>query len=269
MNKRTRAAGIAAAFAWTSLVAVADVCDDAIDSASSFADRYEKLRSLNVGEVKRVVAALCEAEEADRQNVARDAGERLEREVGKEYSSLRDHRSKALELMKAVQSDARCKSKESALRDRESRMTETWDRIERMRSNGVLGGNNPVASLMVRMGKEAHDAYQRNSSNCTVYEWSVGGGRADCINRSSCEVIELKPNNSRSISAGRGQARAYTEVLNKSADEFNKLVDKERGFAECKGRFRWKVACYQFCPDVGDDGALRSGSVGWGTCDSQ
>ena len=247
--------------------ASADLYDDADRAAGEFLDRYEKLRSLNASENKRLVAAICDAEEADRKSVSRDAAERVERAVGKAYDSMRDLRSRAIDLLKAVQNEQKFKDKHGNVRDKEARINEVWDRVERMRSNGVIGGNNPVAAMMVKMGQEAHSAYQKNSSNCSVSEWRVGSGSADCIKRSTCEVIELKPNNSRSISLGRSQARAYTEVLNKSPDEYNKLVEKDKGFAECKGKFNARVACYQFCPEINDDGSMRSASVGWNFCD--
>jgi hypothetical protein len=131
----------------------------------------------------------------------------------------------------------------------------------------LMGSNNPVVSFMLEAGQEAHHAYQHNSSNCTVYEWPVAGGKADCIKASSCEVIELKPNNSRSIYKGREQAERYTTALNSGGKEFEELVSKDSKFKGCKGKFRRRVACYKFCPEIDDEGQVRSTSVGWDFCE--
>jgi SMC interacting uncharacterized protein involved in chromosome segregation len=228
--------------------------------------KFDEIRKLDVSEMKRLVEAICGAEEADRESVARDAASRVKDEMNSEFEKLRDKKTDALKKLEQVIGDEQFKDKRDRARGLQSKLNDVWPKIERL-TESVRGGSNPAVAELMRIGQEAHREYQSNSSNCTVSEWSLGGGRADCIKASSCEVIEVKPNNSKAIYAGRSQARAYADVLNQSSDEIVKLGDKNSDFKNCQGKFKGRVACYVYCPDIDDEGKTKSTSMGWSMCD--
>lgn len=252
-------------FVWTG-ISTADNFDDAENKANRFYDKYNEVRNLDVSELKALVKALCEAEEEERQSVARDAASRVKDNVDREYRNLEDRRKEALEALDAVLRDETFKDKWSRAEDHKKRIEQYWETIKKM-TEGVRGSNNPVTAFMLAEGQKAHLAYQENSSNCTVHEWSLPSGKADCINASSCEVIELKPNNSRSIYRGRDQGGRYRDTLNQDSAKLEELAQKDSRFRECKEKFKARVACYTLCPEIDDEGNMRSMSVGWGFCD--
>jgi hypothetical protein len=113
-------------------------------------------------------------------------------------------------------------------------------------------------------GQEAHGEYQGHSGYCTAHEVETGAGPADCVYVDKCWVIEVKPNNNRAVDKGKRQARDYADALNANkGGRFDDLVRANDKFASCKGKFVPKVATYLACPDVNDDGSIRSSSWGW------
>jgi hypothetical protein len=247
-------------------VCLADQFDDAEHLFNKFMDRNAALRKLKVDESRDLVKALCEAEESERARVAQDAGERIKNDVNNGMGELTDLEKETREALDKVLADDNFKSKQERAYEKaqeyKEKLESTWASLLKI-SESVRGSNNPVGAYMLRAGQEAHYGYQRNSSNCTVYEFRLSNGQADCINLSSCEVIEIKPNNSRSISVGKDQAGRYVKVLNEGGRDFEGLVSKDRDFEKCKSRFRIRVALYTFCPEIDDEGRTRSTSVGW------
>lgn len=243
-------------------VCLADQFDDAETLFNRFMDRNSGLRKLKVNESKDLVKALCDAEEAERSKVAQDAGERIKNDVNNKMDELTDLKEKAVEALNKVIADDKFKDKKSKAEEYKAKVDATWVSINKI-TNSVRGSNNPVAAFMLKAGQEAHYGYEKNSSNCTVDEFRVGSGQADCINASSCEVIEVKPNNSRSIYVGRGQAQGYVDILNQSGSDYQRLVEKNRDFEKCKGRFKKRIALYTICPEIDDDGDMKSLGIGW------
>ena len=80
-------------------------------------------------------------------------------------------------------------------------------------------------------------------------------------------MLEVKPNSFAAITKGREQARNVRDLLNKPAT-FKRAVEDESKPAACDGKkFRARVDCYIYCPDVDDQGEIRSASMDWSTCD--
>jgi hypothetical protein len=161
-------------------------------------------------------------------------------------------------------SDDNLKDKQSDARAAKDDVLKWWDTIERM-TRSIRGKNHPVVRFLIEEGNRAHKDRQNSSSYCSVSEFSMNTGRADCIYASSCLVVELKPDNSRAISKGRSQADRYASELNENSETRKKLVDKNSDFARCE-RFRARVDCYKLCPEIdteSDD--MKSTSVSWRT----
>lgn len=242
-----------------------DDFDEAEKLYERFTHDFFDLKKLDKDELSRLVGAICDADEEERQSAAKDAADRVKDKVNNEYEKLKTLKSEALASLKKVIEDDRYKERKSKAEDYKGRVEETWNSIERM-TVSLRGSNNPVVSYMLDKGKEAHKEYQDSSSRCTEAEWTIGSLRIDCIyaSGSSCEVIELKPNNSRAISKGKGQLRDYVEALSK-AGELKRLQEKNSRFSECK-QFTPKLKCYTLCPEITDDGEFRSTSVSWSDC---
>lgn len=242
----------------------ADDYDDAKKSAEDFIYQYEQLRSLKPKEVKLLVSTICDADSDEIDSVSRDISSRVKDEVNDKYDrfkSLHDDTIKALE--KVLKNDD-LKDKQSDARDYEKRVEELWDRIDRMYSDGIRGGNHPVVAFMRKMGQDSHPEYQSHSEYCTEHEVETSEGNADCVYAEKCWVVELKPNNNSSVNKGRRQAENYAKALNNDdGGKFTDLVKKNQAFSKCQGQFVPKVATYVACPEVDDEGNFKSTSYGW------
>ncbi len=227
-----------------------------------FRREHDQLRKLTPDETKKIVAAVCEAEEEDRQSVARDASQRVRDKVKDEYEDLEEIKGDALEQLDAVLAEGSLKDRHSKAREHRGKVTEWWAGIEKM-TRSLRGANHPVVAFMLREGQAAHKSRQSSSSYCDVSAFRLGSaGEADCLEASGCLVIEFKPDNSKSITAGRRQASRYADELNKKGADFDNLVKKDSDFARC-ATFEPQIDCYKLCPDIDADGEFRAASPRW------
>jgi len=235
------------------------------------------LRKLVPEEVRKIVKSAGEdADEDEREKVAKEAADRVAYNVSRELSNLRRTRDEANQALDDVLNDADLKSNYDDAKNLKDDIDKRWRSIEKMANNAMRGGNHPIVSYLSQRGIREHQDYQRNSSNCHAYEFKTGSRIADCLyaDGENCFVIELKPNNSRAISKGTRQAQDSVDDLNKA------LAAKEKGekpsvlddltransrFASCK-RFQRRLMCYTLCPQVDDEGDYREGSVSWTSC---
>jgi hypothetical protein len=226
-----------------------------------FRREHEQLRRLTPDETKKVVAAVCEAEEEDRQSVARDASQRVRDKIVDEYDDLQKINSDALELLDAVLAENSQKDRHSKAKEHRGKVTEWWTSIEKM-TRSLRGANHPVVAFMLKEGQAAHKSRQSSSSYCDVSAFRMSSGEADCLKASGCKVIELKPDNSKATIAGLSQARRYAAELNEKKAAFDNLVKKDSDFARCT-TFEPQVDCYKLCPDIDAEGQFRAASPRW------
>ena len=118
----------------------------------------------------------------------------------------------------------------------------------------------------------AHDDYYEHHSACKEYrDIKVGDLKPDCILPDGCVVIELKPDNSRAASNGWTNAQKSRERLN-TEEGFDALDSKfKEAFSSCKGKFKARVDCYHYCPEVKvnektGEIEVSSTSLDWATC---
>jgi len=242
----------------------ADDYDDAKKISEDFLDRYEKMRSLKKDEVTLLVKTICDADFDDIGSVSSDISSRVKDDVNDKYDKLASLHDQAIKALNKILGNDDFKDKQSDAEDYKKRVEERWDRIERMYSDGIRGGNHPVVAFMIKMGQDAHPEYESHSEYCTEHEVETAEGPADCVYASKCWVVELKPNNDRAVDKGRTQAKKYAEALNKDeGGKFSDLVKKNDAFNSCKGKFEAKVATYVACPEVDDEGNFKSTSYGW------
>ncbi|NKB16825.1 MAG: hypothetical protein HC774_08210 [Sphingomonadales bacterium] len=235
-----------------------------------------ELRKLVPEEIRRVVTAVCDADEQDRKDVGRDAAERVASKVSSDLSYLERMRDEAYRYIDEVLGDAELKDKHDSAKRLREELAERWKSIENMAKNAMRGGNHPIVSFMALKGIEEHQNYQRNSSNCHAYEFETGSRRADCLRADgdTCYVVELKPRNSRAIGSGMRQAQDSVDDLSKELAKMAKgegsrvmqdLISKRSDFGKCK-QWQRKVRCYTLCPEVNDEGEFRESSARWDDC---
>ncbi len=227
-----------------------------------FRREHEQLRRLTPDETRKIVAAVCEAEEEDRQSVGKDASQRVRDKIEDEHEDLEEIKGDAIELLDAVLADSSQKDRHSKAKEHRGKVTEWWTSIERM-TRSLRGANHPVVSFMLKEGQAAHESRQSSSSYCDVSAFRLGSaGEADCLKVSGCKVIELKPDNSKAIIKGTSQAQRYVDELNRKGEAFNALIKKDSDFAKCT-KFDRQVDCYKLCPDIDAEGEFRAASPRW------
>ncbi|MEO7732413.1 MAG: hypothetical protein ABIY55_15700 [Kofleriaceae bacterium] len=239
---------------------------DARSKADEFKSRQQDLRKLDPEETRRVVTAICEADEDARKDSGRDASERVAREVNDKMSELERLRNDASKLLDDVINDDNLKDNRDDAKRLKDDVATRWDMIERM-SRSLRGANHPVVAFMLEQGQRAHKDRQ---GDCHASEVELPSGRADCLMASggdTCTVIELKPNNSRAIGKGVDQARRYRDSLNDElkkpdSDIIKKLINTRSDFAKCK-KFELQVDCYRLCPDISEDNEFREIRADW------
>ena len=234
------------------------------DRTDRFKTEYEALRRLTPEETRRVVAAICEADEDERASVASDVHDRVASLISRKFDELSRIKDEAFRRLDEVTSDDKLKDRHSEARSLRGDVQQRWDTINRM-THSIRGKNHPVVRFTINEGLRAHRDRQTSSSYCDVYEYSIAGGRADCIQASSCSVIEYKPDNATSISRGVRQAEQYRNELNRSEEARKKLIDRKPEFARCK-QFEARVDCYRLCPEIdADTNEMRSTYASWRT----
>jgi hypothetical protein len=241
-------------------VARGDDFDHAIGLAGEFQSQYEALRSLDAKELKELTKAICEGDEDEQDDLAKSVGSRVKDAVNHDYDKMQRLKEDVDTELDQVLSQDSYKERWDEAKDWKAKTQQSWDRISRM-TEQLRAGSHPVVATMRALGQQAHKEYQGNSSKCTVSEWPLPHGRADCLYASDCQVIEIKPNNDRAVRNGGKQAKDYVNDL-KDTSERKKLVDKASDFRKCT-ELQPKVVRYHACPEIGDDGEVRSLSLGW------
>ena len=234
------------------------------DREGRFKSEYEALRRLTPEETRRVVTSICEADDDERASVASDVHDRVASLIARKFDELERIKDETLRRLDEVISDDKLKDRRDEARRMRDDVSSRWGTIDRM-THSIRGKNHPVVRFTIEEGLRAHRDRQTSSSYCDVYEYSLSSGRVDCIQASSCTVIELKPDNRRSIERGAAQARSYMRELNESAEARKKLVERKSDFARCT-RFEARVDCYRLCPEIDTDtNEMRSTYASWRT----
>lgn len=247
-------------------VSVADTFSDAERLVNDTMNDCRDIKRLNSEEVERLVKAICDADEDERQAVGRDASGRVKDTVKREYDKLERQKNDAIALLDKVLADSQYKDKHSKAKDYKDKLLDTWKSTEKL-TQAVRAANHPVVNYMLEAGNRAHKEYQSSSSNCTVSEWELPGSlRVDCLKATSCEIIEIKPNNSRAENKGWRQVKEYAKIIDGTPKEQEKLAGKSAAFKDCfEGgkKLKTHLALYTFCPDIDDEGNYRSTSYRW------
>ncbi len=224
---------------------------------------HKDLRKITPSETRKIVDAVCRAEEAKRKTAAADAGKRAKHKVATEYAGLKTLKDDANRLLNDVLADTALSTHHGDAHEYKRDIARRWASITRM-TRSIRGANHPVIAYMLDEGKKAHTSYQREPGNCDASEFSMSSGRVDCLKADSpiCTVIELKPDNRKAIGRGAAQARKYMRELRTRGPAFRRLVKQDGAFADCEG-FKSRVHCYTLCPEIGENGEFIEASPTW------
>jgi len=124
------------------------------------------------------------------------------------------------------------------------------------------------------LGQEAHHDYYEHNSKCAPYrDIEIGALKPDCLDPDDCLVIEAKAGQQPRRREGLDAAEKSRDWLN-DEKKFDAIADENSNFkdhfSQCKSKkFKARVDCYHYCPEVDDDGSLKSTSLDWATCKSE
>ena len=90
MSKKMVAVGLGLVFLAIAGIAIAGAFSDAERAADKFDDEVDDLKKMSVDETKKIVEAICEAEEAERKSVGKDISARVKSKIKGEYEDLED-----------------------------------------------------------------------------------------------------------------------------------------------------------------------------------
>lgn len=236
----------------------------AVDEVKS---KQQDLRKLTPEETRQIVTAICEADEDARRDAGRSAAERVASDVNSKFEDLRRARDYAYRLIDDVIADDNLKDKRDEAKQLREDLSKRWDSITNMAERAMKGANHPLVSFLV---KEGQDAHTERHKGCHASEFVLGSGKkVDCIMASgeSCLIIEFKPANSRAISSGASQVRAYAaelidELKKKDSSVIKDLIKIKQDFEKCK-EFTYRVDCYKLCPSIDEDGDFREAHPDW------
>jgi hypothetical protein len=253
---------VGALFSSTLTFSVASAAGDwngAQQRAEKFKSEYEALRTLTPEHTRRLVAAICAADKGERASVAQDAAANASSAVSAKYEELKKLKDETFGMLEEVLSDPAQKDKHSDARSWRDQTQKRWETIERM-TQSIRGKNHPVVRYMIEQGNRMHEERQKA---CSIKEFTMASGRADCIEAVPCTVVELKPDNPRAIAAGKTQVKRYADELNTSAQARQKLIAEKGEFAKCT-TFNARIDCYNQCPEIDNDSNdMKYNSSGW------
>jgi hypothetical protein len=228
---------------------------DAKRKADDFKRQADEVKRLAPEETRKIVAAMCSADDDGRKSAGESAAASARSRVGDKWNALERIKREALDDLRAVQSgDKDHRSEASSL---ESEVKSRWDRLDDS-TRGVRTGSQPVIEYVMSHGDSAR---RDRSSRCTAKDVAIGSERAECITVSSdtCTVIALTSDSSRAIDRGRDRARRAASRLE---EELKKPSSDAMKQLKCK-RVESRVDCFKVCPDIDDDSRVRDGSARW------
>lgn len=227
--------------------------------------KIEEVRKQAPVETRKIVSAICAADEAGRKSAAESASSSARSTMNDKFGELERTKRDALDLLEHVISDDKLKDNHSEARslesDLKSRFDKVHDQVQTLRDS-----RHPVVEFMLKKGESArHDRMDR----CDVKDFSMDYGHAQCLmaRGDTCVVVELTADSSRAISNGKSTANRYksqleSELKKTNSDVLKHLIDRKSDFAKCK-HFEARVDCYKLCPEVDDDNRFRESSPNW------
>jgi hypothetical protein len=256
----------------------ADSCDEMIakahDATQKFLESSDIFRTRSVDSIRHSVNTLCNATDKDQafdeESAKSNSLQIEEQSTTAEKSSLDDKEGIAEIRINAVLTNDRCAGHSGDLADLLNKVHETKSRNERLSSN-LLGssGNGPAFDKFKISVEEIRNGYFDNNKQCAPNrDYKVGDLKPDCVDPDHCVVIELKPDNRCSDDLWKNATQISEQLnsdggFNQVADNYGDFKDK---FSKCKSKFKARIDCYHYCPEVDDEGHLKDVPSDWSPC---
>jgi hypothetical protein len=233
--------------------------------AKSKADDYnrkrEDLHKTAAQETKKLVAAACIAEH-DNRSRGDDAASSARSRVADKFNEAERSERDAVDSLDRVINDDNLKSNHDEARRLQSDIKSGWDKIK----DQTRDIRERASSIVDGFVRDSDSAKRDHQSRCDARDISLDAGHAECLKATggeTCLVIEFAPDDSSSISRARDRASRFRSQLERfDGNLVKQLIDKKSDFAKCK-HYEAHVDCYRACPDVSDDGQIRSHSTNW------
>ncbi|HEV7555352.1 MAG TPA: hypothetical protein VGO00_07865 [Kofleriaceae bacterium] len=233
--------------------------------AKSKADDYnhkrDELHKVVVQETKKLVAAACIAEHDERSR-GDDAASSARSRVGDKFNEAEHAQRDAIDMLERVINDDSLKSNRDEARKLQSDVKSTWEKIKDQSREVREHGRDIVDGFVRESDSAKHDRQGR----CDAKDVSLSAGHAACLMASgsdTCKVVEFAADDSSSISKARERGSRFRSQLERfEGDTVKHLIDKKSEFAKCK-HYEVRVDCLRACPDVSDEGQIRSHSTSW------
>jgi hypothetical protein len=233
--------------------------------AKSKSDEYgrkrDELHKTAVQETKKLVAAACIAEHDERGH-ADDAASSARSHVNDKFNEADHAQHDAIDMLERVINDDSLKSNRDEARRMQSDIKSTWDKIKDQTREVRERGRDIVDGFV----RDSDSAKRDHQGRCDAKDISLNAGHATCLMASgsdTCKIVEFAADDSSSISRARDRGSRFRSQLESfDGDTVKRLIDKKSDFAKCK-HYEVRVDCYRACPDVSDDGQIRSHSTSW------
>jgi hypothetical protein len=230
-----------------------------------FRRRADEVARQAPAETRKIVAAICAADDESRRSEADSASSSARSHINDKLGELERNERDALDALEQVERDDKLKDRQSDARSLASDVKSRWDKVKDL-TRGVRDSRHPVVDFMLSRGESArHDQMAR----CDAKDVSLSWGHAECVlaRGDTCTVVSLTADSSRAISKGRDRASRSRSTLDDelkkpASDVMKQLIDRNHEFAKCK-RFEVRVDCYKLCPDIGDDNRNSEPGPSW------
>jgi hypothetical protein len=246
-----------------------------------FRTDFFELKMVNQEEAKKIVTAICEADEDKRKNESAGASTRAQSAVKSLYLSIstlknntEDAINTALESAKKAKVNAGEYAKNKTkidkyldkLQEYSDDLTKKWNSITKMTAP-IRGNNHPVVAWMIEIGQAAHNDRQKNTEFLAHEVGAGNAGRIDCLTVSGTEliVVELKPCNTRAIEKGKEQLAGYvTELKGNWTSKYRDKLMKVNAAFSAVTTISSRIDCYTICPEITDEGDFEKSYLFWG-----
>lgn len=245
-----------------------------------FRNEFLDIKMVNKDEAEKIVMAICEAEEDERQTASKDASNRAKSDISSGYTSIKSLKDNTLTAINDALSSAKAAKSNSAeysknkrkiddyltkLEDYKEDLTTKWGSVEKMTA-GIRGGNHPVVGWMMEAGQAAHEDRQQRSEFLASEVDAGSAGRIDCLSINGTEIIvvELKPCNEKAFAKAKTQLAKYIkELMNNWTSKYKKILTaKDSKFATVT-KISGRCDCYTLCPAITDEGDFEKAYIKW------
>lgn len=227
------------------------VMDDILKDWTAWKELRRELASKYVLSADKIRFAMCDGDEEQILSRVEAVENSVQSSLKGPYESLDKEldvlieRIDKLEEDKALAADAR--KWRGVMRGAKTRLKVILD------GGGLLqGAQNAKVRARIQIGIDKHAQLQ---TGCTANEYQIPDGRIDCLNISDghCEVIEIKPNNEKARSKGRGQLDGYKSTITRMHADGKLTTLLERCVTDGQLNIVYEVETYEFCPVPDDD----------------